>query len=136
VKQFFAVIALFAAGLAYADRVPPGTNDEISARLKPAGELCKAGQSCGQATAAAAGGAARSGEAVYNQFCFACHSTGVGGAPKLHNVADWTPRLAKGNDVVWKSVTAGLNAMPVKGTCMNCSDDELKSAITYMSKAQ
>ena len=140
-KQFFAVIVLFAAGIsaagfAFADRVPPGTNDEISARLKPAGELCKAGQACGQATAAAAGGEARTGEQVYNQFCFACHATGVGGAPKKGHADDWAPRLAKGNDAIWKSVMSGLNAMPPKGTCMNCSDDELKGAITYMSKAQ
>ncbi len=53
--------------------------------------------------------------------------TGVGGAPKKDNAADWAPRLAKGNDAIWKSVTGGLNAMPPKGTCMNCSDDELKS---------
>jgi len=27
---------------------------------------------------------------------------------------------------------SGLNAMPMKGTCMNCSDDELRDAVTYM----
>lgn len=133
-KQLFAVIVLFAAGFALADRVPPGTNDEISARLKPAGQLCKAGEACGQATAATAGGEARTGEQVYNQFCFACHTTGVGGAPKKGNAADWAPRLAKGNDAIWKSVISGLNAMPPKGTCMNCSDDELKGAIAFMSE--
>ncbi len=133
-KQLFAVIVLFAAGFALADRVPPGTNDEISARLKPAGQLCKAGEACGQATAATAGGEARTGEQVYNQFCFACHTTGVGGAPKKGNAAEWAPRLAKGNDAIWKSVISGLNAMPPKGTCMNCSDDELKGAITFMSE--
>ena len=63
VKQLFAVIALFAAGFAFADRVPPGTNDEISARLKPAGELCKAGEACGQATAADGGRRSATGEA-------------------------------------------------------------------------
>jgi cytochrome c5 len=134
VKQLFAVIVLFAAGFAFADRVPPGTNDEISARLKPAGQLCKAGDPCGQASAATAGGEARSAEQVYNQFCFACHATGVGGAPKKGHPDDWAPRLAKGNDAIWKSVISGLNAMPPKGTCMNCSDDELKVAITFMSK--
>lgn len=133
-KQLFAVIVLFAAGFALADRVPPGTNDEISARLKPAGQLCKAGDPCGQASAGTAGGEARSGEQVYNQFCFACHATGVGGAPKKDHPDEWAPRLAKGNDAIWKSVINGLNAMPPKGTCMNCSDDELKGAITFMSK--
>ncbi len=135
-KQFFALIALFAAGFAFAERVPPGTDAEMSARLKPAGELCKAGEACGQATAAAGGGAARSGEDVYNHFCFACHATGVGGAPKKGVAADWKPRLAQGEDVIWKAVTQGLNAMPPKGTCMNCSDAELKAAITYMSTSQ
>ncbi len=135
-KQFFAVIALFAAGVAVADRVPPGTNDEISARLKPAGELCKAGEACGQSAAATAGGKERSGEDVYNHFCFACHATGVSGAPKKGNPADWKPRLAQGEDVLLKAAIHGLNAMPPKGTCMNCSDAELKATIEYMTTFQ
>jgi cytochrome c5 len=134
VKQVVAVIALFVAGLVFADRVPPGTNDEISARLKPVGSLCKVGEACGASAAVASGGAARSGEQVYNQFCFVCHTAGVSGAPKLKDVAEWTPRLAKGDDALWKSMTSGLNAMPPKGTCMNCSDDELHAAMAYMSK--
>ena len=135
-KQVLAVIALFAAVLAFADRVPPGTVDEIRARTQPFGELCKAGDACGQAAVATSSGAARSGDVVYNQFCFACHAAGVGGAPKLHNVAEWAPRLAKGDDAVWASVMKGLNAMPPKGTCMNCSDEELHATIAFMSKAQ
>ncbi len=131
-KQVLAVIAVFIAGSIFAARVPPGTNDEISARLKPSGELCKAGEACGAAVAVAAGGAARSGEQVYNQFCFVCHGAGVSGAPKLKDVAEWTPRLAKGEDALWKSLMSGLNAMPPKGTCMNCSDDELHAALGYM----
>ncbi len=135
-KRFFAALVLFAAGVASADRVPPGTDAQIKERLKPAGELCKQGEPCAQAVAAAAtGGGGRSGEQVYNQFCFACHATGVGGAPKMGHPDDWAPRLAKGDDAIWNSVIHGLNAMPPKGTCMNCSDDELKAAIEYMSKA-
>jgi cytochrome c5 len=135
VKQLFALIAVFAAVWTFADRVPPGTPDEIRTRTHPFGELCKAGEACGQATTVAdAGGVARAGDAVYNQFCFACHATGVGGAPLLGNAEQWAPRLAKGEDAIWVSVTQGLNAMPAKGTCMNCSDEELKAAIAYMSK--
>ena len=139
-KQIVAVIALIVGVLAFpeafAERVPPGTVDDIRARTKPFGELCKVGDVCGQAVAATAGGAARSGDAVYTQFCFVCHAAGVGGAPKLQDVNEWAPRLAKGDDVVWGSVMNGLNAMPPKGTCMNCSDDELRATIAYMSKAQ
>jgi cytochrome c5 len=154
VKQVLAVIVCLTALSAFAEtpaatttsdvtiagpaegRVPPGTNDDIRARTKPVGELCKAGQTCGESVAAAGGGPARTGDAVYNQFCFACHATGVGGAPKVHNVAEWSPRLAKGDDAVWTSVTKGLNAMPPKGTCMNCTDDELHAAVAFMSKSQ
>jgi cytochrome c5 len=148
VKQLLAVIVCFVAVSAFAEttvapiagpavgRVPRGTDDDIRARIKPVGELCKEGQACGAAVAASGGGAARSGDAVYNSFCFVCHATGVGGAPKVHDVKEWAPRLAKGDDVVWGSVQKGLNAMPPKGTCMNCSDDELHAAIAFMSKAQ
>ena len=148
-KQLLAVVVCFASVLAFADtavespvsgpaagRVPPGSASDIQARIKPVGELCKAGQACGAAVAASAGGAARSGDAVYNQFCFACHATGVGGAPKVHDVKEWAPRLAKGDDVVWTSVMKGLNAMPPKGTCTNCTDDELHAAVAFMSKSQ
>jgi cytochrome c5 len=149
VKQLLAVVVCFAAVLALADtsvestvggpaagRVPPGSNNDIQARIKPIGELCKAGQACGAAVAAVSGGAARSGDAVYNQFCFACHATGVGGAPKVHDVKEWSPHLAKGDDVMWTSVIKGLNAMPPKGTCMNCTDDELHAAVAFMTKPQ
>jgi cytochrome c5 len=135
VKQAFAVLVLFVAGFAFAERVPPGTDEQIKERLKPAGELCKAGDPCGQSVAAAAGGAARTGEQVYNQFCFACHGTGVSGAPKMGHPDDWAPRLAKGEDVLLKNAIAGINAMPPKGTCMNCTDEEIKITIEYMSKA-
>jgi cytochrome c5 len=56
-------------------------------------------------------------------------------APKLHAADEWAPRLAKGDDAIWLSTVNGLNAMPPKGTCMGCSDDELKSAIEFMSAA-
>ena len=131
-KQIVALIAVFFAVWAMAARVPPGTDDEIRARTQPFGELCKSGEACGQAVAAQAGGAARTGAEVYNQFCFACHATGVGGAPIQHDIEQWAPRLAKGDDVIWQSVLNGLNAMPPKGLCMACSDKDLQAAIDYM----
>ena len=33
------------------------------------------------------------------------------------------------------STINGINAMPAKGTCMSCSDDELADAVTYMIDA-
>lgn len=74
----------------------------------------------------------RSGEDVFNAHCAACHDTGVAGAPKVGDSAAWAPRAAQGIDTLLSHAINGLNAMPPKGTCAACSDDELKGAIEYM----
>lgn len=115
----------------YTFAIPPGTTEEIAERIKPFGSVCRAGEDCGTAAAAAASGPL-SGQAVYDQFCFACHAAGVGGAPLLGDVAQWEPRIAKGMETLMASTINGINAMPAKGTCMNCSDEELQAAVDYM----
>jgi len=72
------------------------------------------------------------GQKIYQASCKACHVAGVAGAPKLGDKEGWAPRIAKGNDALLLSVKNGLNAMPPKGTCMSCSEDELRAAIEYM----
>ena len=74
------------------------------------------------------------GQKIYNTNCVVCHAAGVAGAPKLGDKAAWAPRLAKGMDTLLSHVIKGFNAMPPKGTCAACSDDELKAAIEYMVK--
>ncbi|WP_202941573.1 c-type cytochrome [Alteromonas macleodii] len=107
------------------------SNDEIAERIKPVGQVHVAGVAA--AGNAGATGGAKSGEDVYNSACVACHSAGVLGAPKLHVAADWQPRLdERGLDGVWQNALNGINAMPPRGTCGNCSDDEIKAAIEYM----
>lgn len=73
------------------------------------------------------------GKGTYEQFCIICHQDGVAGAPKFQNEKDWGPRLKdrKIEDLV-KSAQKGLNLMPAKGTCTECSDEDLKAAILYM----
>lgn len=73
------------------------------------------------------------GEAIYEQYCMTCHRDGLAGAPKLHDEADWKPRLLnKTIDVLTASAIKGLNAMPPKGTCQECSEADMKAAIEYM----
>ena len=76
------------------------------------------------------------GKKIYTEKCSACHASGVAGAPKSHNKDDWAPRLANGIDALLASAKKGKNAMPPMGTCMDCSDADLKSAIEYMSSAK
>ena len=135
-KFLLGLVVMSWAAAAAADRVPPGTDDDIRERLEPFGQLCRAGDDCGGGAAGGAAmagsGGAMSGEQVYNQFCGTCHNIGVAGAPKVGDVAAWEPRLAKGMDTLWDHTLNGFNAMPAKGTCMGCSDDELRAALDYI----
>lgn len=73
------------------------------------------------------------GQETYDKYCFVCHKTGLAGAPKFHNAADWKPHIAnKTIDQLVASATKGVNAMPPKGTCADCTDAQLKEAIQYM----
>lgn len=126
-----AVLALWAVGAQAA------SDEAIAARLKPVGEVCIAGQECAGvgAVAVAAGGGARSADDIIAKNCNACHGTGVLGAPKVGDTAAWKERAdAKGGlDGILATAIAGINAMPPKGTCNDCSDDELMGAIKKMS---
>lgn len=68
----------------------------------------------------------------YNKSCAACHNSGAAGAPKKGDKAAWAPRLKQGEAVLLQHVKTGIRAMPPKGMCMTCSDDEIKAAVDYM----
>ena len=55
-------------------------------------------------------------------------------APKRGDKAAWEPRLAKGTDALVQSVTNGLNAMPPRGLCMDCSAEDYQAVIKLMSE--
>jgi len=71
--------------------------------------------------------------AKYQQSCFACHGTGAAGAPKLDDKVAWENIMAKGMDAVMVNVMNGINVMPAKGLCFDCSEDELMAIVGYMS---
>ena len=110
-------------------------------RIKPIGEVCLEGDASCAAPVAAAPSGPRSGDQVYGSSCLACHDAGVGGAPKLGSKEDWAPRIAQGLDTLVGHAIAGFTGtkgmMPPKGTCMTCSDEEIKLAVEHMvSKSQ
>ena len=78
--------------------------------------------------------AARTGSEVYTAACTACHATGAAGAPVTGDNAAWAPRAAQGMDTLMTHTIQGFNAMPPKGTCADCSDEELRNAVLYMLK--
>lgn len=71
-------------------------------------------------------------ERVYMQSCWACHNSGAAGAPKVGTAADWAPRIEKGMDTLLANAISGINAMPAKGLCFTCTDDDLRDLVQYM----
>ena len=79
---------------------------------------------------------AMTGPQVYNSACLACHSAGVGGAPIVGDVAQWTDRIAQGIDVLTQHAIEGYTGsfgyMPAKGGRLDLSDEEVANAVDYM----
>ena len=86
--------------------------------------------------APAGGDALAKGEHVYKGTCAMCHGTGVGGAPKFGNQADWSPRIAQGKETLYghalKGFTGTKGTMPPKGANSSLADSDVKAAVDYM----
>ncbi|MCX7078865.1 MAG: c-type cytochrome [Pseudomonas sp.] len=113
------------------------TTDDIAKRLEPVGQVCVQGQECKgmEVAASAGGGGAKTPDDVIAKHCNACHGTGLLGSPKIGDAADWGKRAKEqgGLDGLLAKAITGINSMPPKGTCADCSDAELKGAISKMS---
>jgi cytochrome c5 len=126
-KALFAITLL--AGFSIAHAADDGqSREDISENIRPVGQV-----HIGSGKPAAPAGP-RSGEDVYKASCFACHGTGAMDAPKPGDSAEWEKRLGKGFDAVLQNAINGINAMPARGTCANCSDDEIKAAVEFLIK--
>lgn len=131
------------------------TDEEIAQRIKPVGVVCIQGDECDKAAAAAsaaastatdtvasaetaapaAAAAGRSADEIITKHCAVCHTTGLVGAPISGETAVWQERAdAKGGlEGLLETSITGLNAMPPKGTCSDCTNEELMAAIKSMS---
>lgn len=133
-----AIILVFTAINLTSDMSEYKPKEIVLENIKPVGQVNVAGEGGGApadaavAAADAEPAAPRSGEAVYNSACMSCHATGAAGAPKVGDAAAWAPRIAAGMDNLMANATNGLNAMPPKGLCMDCSSEELQAAVQYM----
>ena len=106
--------------------------DDVAARIKPVGTSCMEGQPCAAAVVAASSGA-RTGEELYTAKCSLCHGTGALGSPKFGDASAWGPRVAERKlEGLYEHAIKGFNSMPPKGTCADCTDDEVKGAVKYM----
>ncbi len=125
------VFAMAASGL------DPTTRGEISERIAPIGSVCLAGEECASAAGAVVSTSSgpRSGDAIYGQYCVACHSAGLLGAPMKDDSDAWlaAEKRAGGFSNLLANAIGGIRSMPAKGTCTDCSDEEISISIQYMS---
>lgn len=77
----------------------------------------------------------QAGKKIYQQFCATCHAKEPSidvSAPRIGVASDWKARMKKGLNGLLAVTTVGINQMPPRGGCFECSDAQLKAAIIYM----
>jgi len=130
----FAIILVIVAGNLTREVSDYKPEEIVLENIKPVGQVYIAGESEPEVAVVAETVSAepKSGADVYSSNCAACHASGAAGAPKLGDAAAWAPRIAAGMDTMVANAIGGLNAMPPKGLCMACSDEELRGAVEYI----
>lgn len=106
---------------------------------------------------------ADSGKDVYDRYCVSCHSPSMASlfnSPAAHDTNAWDERktnaferaaeknnniknltgIEKENKSINELLVSAINGtdkgMPPKGTCSDCTDEDLKSAIKFMSSSE
>ena len=130
--------AMLVAALAASMLGPqPGLGGEASLHQKlaqaPAKRAAPSDKPAPKETGAPAAAKSEAGKATYEATCALCHGSGVAGAPRLGNTADWTPRLARGIDALYASALKGTDkGMPARGGNAELSDAAVKAVVDYM----
>lgn len=77
-------------------------------------------------------GTPNEGQKIVQHYCANCHAEKPIiplGAPRMGREIDWKSRIEKGMDTLFKHTDEGMNAMPARGGCFECSDEQLMLAI-------
>jgi cytochrome c5 len=78
----------------------------------------------------------KDGPALYEAVCKACHLTGLVGAPKVGDRANWAPRIAEGEAILYQHAIGGFTGktgvMPAKGGRTDLDDKLIKAGVDYM----
>jgi len=88
-----------------------------------------------QAVSEGSASGGKSGEEVYKAVCLMCHQAGMLNAPKFGDTQAWAPRIAQGYEVLVQHAIKGIRSMPAKGGNASLSDNEVASAVLYMSNS-
>ncbi len=72
------------------------------------------------------------GKTIYENYCAGCHTTGLHGAPKYGDTLRWNTAIKKGQAKLYLNTIHGIGAMPAKGTCLACNDEDIQQAVDYI----
>jgi cytochrome c5 len=125
----------------------PMQMQEVDARIQPFARVAVAGQDnssmkitqpSGEVSPApAAMTVPTSGEELYASTCAACHTQGIGGAPKFRDHSAWDARVAQGKATLYKHALEGFTGksgmMPMKGGRPDLPDELIKKAVDHMT---
>lgn len=135
-KNIALVSAVVLASLSMNTFAASQSEEDVANRIAPVGDVYLDGEIKSAATASTPSEPAgpRTADSIYNTYCMACHGTGAAGAPIKGNSEAWKPHVAKGRATLIKHAISGFNAMPPRGTCGDCSDEELASTVDFIIK--
>jgi len=102
------------------------TPEAVAERIRPVAQVSIS-------SGGAAGGAAKTGEEVYQSTCVACHGAGVAGAPKVGDANAWRKLLAEGQTKLVADAMKGVRGMPPKGGNPDLSNYEFERAVVFMA---
>lgn len=77
----------------------------------------------------------QAGKKIFKEFCSACHSpqpTIDVPAPRIGDKKAWREKRLWGVDALLAITIRGVGAMPARGGCFECSDDQLRQTIEYI----
>lgn len=75
------------------------------------------------------------GAQIVQHYCINCHAEKPLislGAPRIGVASDWELRLKQGRRLILKHTDEGINAMPPRGGCFECTDEQLILSIAAM----
>jgi cytochrome c5 len=72
------------------------------------------------------------GQQIIQHYCLNCHAKNPLislNAPAIGDTKAWEARMKQGLSVLFEHTDSGMNAMPARGGCFECSDKQLMLAI-------
>jgi cytochrome c5 len=75
------------------------------------------------------------GEKIFKEYCVSCHVANPVievNAPAIGDEKAWHFRRQLGMNTLLKITIDGVGAMPARGGCFECSDEQLRATIAYM----